>query len=249
MNRRKVILSGLCALAAVATGCAPLSGFRPAAPVPPPLGKSNPASFDNSAGGPGGIVQTGGALPGDPSASGKFDLNGGQTVGAFQAPAPPGGQPLPEPRAVPGQPAAPGPLGPGLMMPGAPLGGNPNVRTDPTWTGGKWGLRPYEVPTDRVAELTRQFEAVLAQNRELVARITELERQGAGREQALVEALREVEAAEAEVAKARGVISAHQSEIALLQDKIRQIEREDIVLLRQVIAALEKALPPGGKMP
>lgn len=254
MNRRKVILSGLCALAAVATaatGCAPLSGSRPAPPVPPPLGKSTPARFDNPPDGSGsGIVQTSGTLPADPGASNKLELAGGQPVGAFQTPTPVGGQPLPPPRAIagqPGQPAAPAPLGPGMMLPGDPLSGNPNVRVDPTWNGGKLGLRPGEMPTDRVIELTRQIELVLAQNRELAARITELERTGAGREQALTEALREVEAAETEVAKARGIITGQKSEIALLRDRIRQMEQEDIELLRLVISALEKALPPGGK--
>lgn len=251
MNRRKVILSGLCALAAVATaatGCAPLSGSRPAPPVPPPLGKSTPTGFDNAPGGSGsGIVQTSGTLPADPGTSNKLELAGGQPVGAFQTPTPVGGQPLPAPRTVPGQPAPPAPLGPGLTMPGDLLSGHPNVRMDPTWNGGKLGLRPGELPTDRVIELTRQIELVLAQNRELAARITELERTGAGREQALTEALREVEAAETEVAKARGIITGQKSEIALLRDRIRQMEQEDIELLRLVIAALEKALPPGGK--
>ena len=253
MTRRTIILSGLCAVAAVATGCMPLSGSRPPAPVPPPLGKSTPASFDNGSGGSGGIVQTGGYQPADPPAPGRTELAGGQTVGAFQPPGAPAGQPLPAPRvtpAAPGTPAsgAPAPLGPNLMMPGdLPLG--PNYRTDPTWSGGKLALRPGEVPTDRVLELTRQLELALAQNRELSARIVELERQGAGREQALMEALREVAAAQEEVDKARGVISTQRSELVLLQDKIRQLEREDIELLRLVISALEKALPPGGKRP
>jgi hypothetical protein len=137
------------------------------------------------------------------------------------------------------------------VLPGdaAAPGGGPNVRPDPTWNGGRLNLRPGEVPSDRVFDLTRQLELVLAQNRELSARIVELERQGIGREQALVEALREVEAAEAEVAKARGIIAGQKSDLTLLQAQIRQMEREDIELLRLVIAALEKTLPAGGRQP
>lgn len=255
MNRRNIVLSGLCAFAAVATGCMPLSGSRPAAPVPPPLGKSTPASFDNGAGGS-GVVQTGGYQTADAGGPSRPDLAGGQTVGSFQPPATgnaPAGQNLPAPRPTtapsPAQSTAPAPLGPGLMMPGDVTGAGPNSRVDPTWSGGKLNLRPGEVPADRVFDLTRQLEVVLAQNRELSARIVELERQGAAREQALMEALREVEVAQAEVDKARGIISAQKSELALLQDKIRQMEREDIELLQLVIKALEKALPPAGGKP
>ncbi|AWM37378.1 hypothetical protein GobsT_46610 [Gemmata obscuriglobus] len=272
MNRRNIILSGLCALAAVATGCMPLSGLRPAAPVPPPLGKSTPPGLDNGGGGAGGIVQAGGTQTADPAGGGRGDLAGGKTVGAYQPPQPPAGtlpppgmlppgtQPprtaaaSPVPAAPPGAAGltapgtpAPAPLGPGLAAPGD--GAGPNSRFDPTWRGGRLDLRPGEVPADRVFELTRQLELVLAQNRELSSRIVELERQGAAREQALMEALREVESAQAEVDKARGIISTQKSELALLQDKIRQMEREDIELLQLVIRALEKALPPAGGKP
>ncbi|MDY3556842.1 hypothetical protein R5W24_006015 [Gemmata sp. JC717] len=270
MNRRNIILSGLCALAAVATGCMPLSGLRPAAPVPPPLGKSTPPGLDNGGGGAGGIVQAGGTQAADPAGGGRADLAGGKTVGAYQPPQPPAGA-LPPPGMLPPAappsrtaaaspvppapagaaglvaPGAPAPLGPGLTAPGD--GGGPNSRGNPTWRGRQLDIGPGEVPADRVFELTRQLELVLAQNRELSARIVELERLGAAREQALMEALREVESAQAEVDKARGIISSQKSELALLQDKIRQMEREDIELLQLVIRALEKALPPAGGKP
>ncbi len=256
MNRRYVILSGLWVLAAVAAGCTPLRGSRPDAPVPPPLGEyrltngAPPSGF-------GEVVPVGGTQPVDAGGTGKFDLSGGQPVGTFQSP--PVGQPLPPPRPAlpplppPGEPKSLPPLPPGVLpvspLTGSPTPSDPHLLTKPTASGRILGLGPNEVPTDRVLELARHLEVLLAQNRDLVARITELERLGAGREQALVEAIREVEAAENEVAKTRGIILTQKSEIVSLQDKIRQMEREDIDLLKLVIAAFEKLLPSPRREP
>ena len=212
-NARRATAVGV--LFALAAGCAPLSGTRPAAVVPPPLGQVKPAAADPHPNG--AIVPTGGNQPADPGGPSKFDPTG-QPVGSQSSAA---GQPLPPPR---------------------PTAGDPHVRTDPTLYGGRLNLGPNEMPADRVLELTRQLEAVAAQNRGLVGRIRELEALGVAREQALVEALREVEAAEIEVAKTRGTLAAQKSEITALQEKIRQLEREDIDTLKLVIAALEKLL-------
>ncbi len=167
---------------------------------------------------PPSVVPAGGNHPADPLAS-KFDQTG-LPVGSQSSPA---GQ-LPPPRSMPGD----------------------HVRTDPTVYGGRLNLGPYETPADRVIDLTRQLEAVAAQNRGLLGRIRELEALGAGREHALNEALREVQAAEEEIAKTRGTLAGQKSEITALQEKIRQLEKEDIETLKLVIAALEKLLnsPP-----
>ncbi|VTR96390.1 unnamed protein product [Gemmata massiliana] len=181
-------------------------------------------------------------LPPVPGATGNGNgtgsappVTGPGAPGNPAAPGAPGG-------AAPGGPGAPGTFG----TPGAP---NPNVLPAPTVYGKTWNLGPNEVPTDRVVELTRQLELVFQQNRELVARIKELETQGLKREQALVEAMREVEAAQAEVDKARGIISTQKSDITALQEKIRQLEREDIEMLKLMIGALEKLLPPARREP
>ena len=250
MNRRYVILSGLFALAVGAAGCTPLSGSRPDVSVPQPYGKPNPVNTDRSPGGPGGVVPAGGLEPaGEPIGANKFELTG-QPVGYQSGPS---GQPLAQPRPtqlppvgtappVPGG-GAPGAPGAGAPLPGTPGAPNPNVLPVPTVYGKNWNLGPNEVPTDRVVELTRQLELVFAQNRELVTRIRELENQGIKREQALIEAMREVEAAQAEVDKTRGIISTQRSDISALQEKIRQLEREDIEMLKLMIGALEKLLP------
>ncbi|AMV25025.1 hypothetical protein VT84_11555 [Gemmata sp. SH-PL17] len=183
-------------------------------------------------------------LPPVPGATGHGTGTGTGSAPPVTAPGAPGNPAAP---GAPGNPVTPGtgvPGGPGV--PGAP---NPNVLPAPTVYGKTWNLGPNEVPTDRVVELTRQLELVFAQNRELVARIKELENQGLKREQALVEAMREVEAAQAEVDKARGIISTQKSDITALQEKIRQLEREDIEMLKLMIGALEKLLPPARREP
>jgi hypothetical protein len=118
---------------------------------------------------------------------------------------------------------------------------DPHVRTTPTAAGGRLGLAPYEVPTDRIVELTLHLERLLGENRNLQARIKELEIAGVGREQALAEAAREVEATVAEAARTKAAL---QSQIVTLQGKIRQMEEEDIVFLKAVIEALGRLLPP-----
>jgi multidrug efflux pump subunit AcrA (membrane-fusion protein) len=162
------------------------------------------------------------------------------------------GDPLPQPRPVPpnGNPPPPagyprgGPGGP--AGPGGPVAANdPHRRQTPTVTGGMLELAPYEVPTDRVLELGKQLELALAQNRELVARIKDLEALGYGREQALAEATRVVEGASAEAAAARAALQAAQAQVAALQEKLRGIEREDINLFKAIIEALGKLLAEG----
>jgi hypothetical protein len=131
------------------------------------------------------------------------------------------------------QPVPPGPYTP-------PQFADPHVRTNPTVTGGRLNLAPYEVPADRVIELTKQMEIILAQNAVLQSRIKELESLAMGREQALAEAMREVETVTALAAKERATF---QAQIDTLQGKIKQLEEEDIIFLRAVIDALGKLFP------
>ena len=60
---------------------------------------------------------------------------------------------------------------------------DPHVRAVPTAAGGRLALAPYEVPTDRVVELTMHLERLLAENRNLAVRLKEFETLGVGREQ------------------------------------------------------------------
>jgi hypothetical protein len=110
----------------------------------------------------------------------------------------------------------------------------------PTAVGARLELAPWEVPTDRVIELTRQLDALNVLNRSLIARIQDMEAGGATREQALAEAGREVETSEIELAKARGSLQLTREEVALLRVKLQQMEAEDVETLKMVIAALDK---------
>lgn len=132
---------------------------------------------------------------------------------------------------------------------GPPRAADPHLRSDPTLYGGRLGLNPNEMPIEKVIDLSRQLEAAAAQNRVLLGRVRELEALGHTREQALQEAVRDVEAALAEVDRARGTLATQRAEIVTLQKKIQQMEQEDIETLKLMIAALEKLLPPPRKEP
>jgi hypothetical protein len=241
----------LCLLVAVlATGCETLRGVRTDrvnTPIQPRPIQPNPT-------------------PNDYRGTEQLDtIPGGTVVGAGGTGAPQGlpaipqmpapGAPLAQPRPVPpgwppGVPVPPNGQPP-LMMPpvGVPgsapfASGDPHLRGTPTVAGGRWGLGPNEMPADRLLELTRNLDAALAQNRELLARIKELEALGVGREQALAEAVREIEALTAEAAKTRAAL---QAQVLALQGKIKTLEDEDIIFLRAVIDALGKLLPPERK--
>jgi hypothetical protein len=121
---------------------------------------------------------------------------------------------------------------------------DPHLRAFPTVTGDRLNLAPWEVPADRVVDLTRQLETLNAQNNVLLARIKELDAQAAGREQALSEAAREVEATTVAAAKERAALEA---QAAALQDRIKRIEEDDIAFLRAAIEAVGRLLPPEKK--
>jgi predicted RNase H-like nuclease (RuvC/YqgF family) len=112
-------------------------------------------------------------------------------------------------------------------------------------------LAPSEVPVDRVVALSVQLEMLAAQNRDLCARIKELEANGATREQALNEAVRDAEAATAEATRLRAQVQSLRAENAALQLRLQQMEEEDIRTLRAMIAVLERILnaPPGRVLP
>lgn len=138
---------------------------------------------------------------------------------------------------------------PGPQVPPQPLpyptpwsGTDPHQRHLPSVFGERLELGPAENPLERVVELTRELEATSLHNRTLLERIQQLEAHGQTREQALAEAVRQVEAATQEVARARTQIEQLQNETAMLQAQIRQMEKEDVELLRTVIQTLEKLL-------
>ena len=259
MDGRNHCRSAFCALAvALAGGCASLGGVRPDAPLPPPepRGKFVPRTHDNPLSG------TGVKPAGGPVAAGAVVPAGDQVPAVpVRADPPPGGPvalPIPKPSpppnpaaadpAKPGTPTAPGAAceKPGTGAPGTPgmfVLPDPTVRAMPTATGARLNLGRGEVPADRLVELSQYLEAAHAQNRELAGRVRELEALGAAREQALAEALGEVEIATAEVARTRAALQA-------LQAKLLLIETEDIETLKAVIAALERLIsPPGRKDP
>jgi chromosome segregation ATPase len=112
----------------------------------------------------------------------------------------------------------------------------------PTVLGERLELGPADNPLERVVELTRELESLSLYNRSLQERIQQLEAQHQVREQALAEAMRQVETATQEVTRSRNQIGQLQNEVAMLQAQIRQMEKEDVELLRAVISALEKLL-------
>jgi hypothetical protein len=175
--------------------------------------------------------------------------------------APPAPVPLPAPPQGPSQgPAAPtacapgsrgGPPGPVTLAAALapPLGPprplpDPHIRPVPTVVGGRLALGPGDVPADRVVELSIELDALLAQNRELLARIKDLEAAGAGREAALEEARREIDAVTASAAKTRAAL---EEQAAALQAKLRQLEDDDVAFLRAALEALGRLLPPEKK--
>ncbi len=250
MDARTLTRLGSCLLvAALATGCGPLRGSRPDSTTPPiPL---PPA--------------TGGAAPAGTSAANET-IPGGTVIAAGGAGTTRSAAPTPVGPAVP--PTTPAPLAPPRLIhsppvwstagdpqtpamvppvppaPGGPRPADPHVRNTPTAAGGRLALGPGEVPTDRIVELTLHLEGLLAQNRELLARVKELEAAGVGREQALAEAAREVDSITAEAAKTRAAL---QAQIIILQSKIKQLEEEDITFLKGIIGALERLYPPEKK--
>jgi len=134
-----------------------------------------------------------------------------------------------------------------MVPPVAPSGyaaGDPHLRIAPSVSGGRWGLNPNETPADRLLELTRNLESALAQNRDLVARIKELESQGTGREQSLAEAARELDAVNAQAARVRTALEA---QVTALQNKIADLEDDEIAFLKAAIKVLERRAPLGGK--
>ncbi len=128
------------------------------------------------------------------------------------------------------------------LPPPRPLPMDPHQRTTPTVTGGRLELEPHENPLERVLVLSQQLEAAVAQNQTLQSRIQELQAQGQTREQALNEAIRQVEQATLEVERSRRQIQELQQSVEQLQQDLRQLEQEDIELFRAIIAALEKLL-------
>lgn len=117
----------------------------------------------------------------------------------------------------------------------------------PTAVGGRLELSPWELPADRVVELTRQLDMLNALNRSLLSRIRELEATGATREQALNEAVRDVERTEAEITRIQGSLQLSKEEAAILRMRIQTIERDDVDLLKKLIPALEKIVNPAGR--
>jgi hypothetical protein len=244
VSARMLTRSSLCVFVALAipfaTGCGLLRGFRPDPGVPLFSSGDQPNHPPNQ----------------NPTGSAPDTIPGGTVIaaggpGGHQAA--PQGQPnpqlpLPAPRPFPGAPGWATEGQPPLMMPpAAPPGfggpsqfADPHLRLNPTVTGGRGQLAPWETPADRMVELSKQLEALLAQNRDLHARLKELETRGLGREQALLEAMREIDAITAAGIKQRAAL---QAQIDALQGKIKQMEEEDIVILKLMIDALKKLLP------
>jgi hypothetical protein len=241
-----------------------------------PYPTDNSSLDRNAAGGtsypPNTAVQTGGV-----GVPGYGVPVGGQPAPPVQLPAP---TPLPSiPMVPPGYPAQPGsnPAQPGSnqaqpgsnpAQPGSnqaqPAGGvppgtagsgmppgDPHLRATPTAVGGRLELAPWEFPADRVVELTKQLDTLNSLNRSLLARIRELESHGATREQAIAEAVRDVERADDEVTRTRSTLQLTREEAAVLRARLQLMEKEDIETLKLVIAALEKLLdaPPSRRVP
>jgi hypothetical protein len=265
VDRRALLQTCSCALiAALATGCGSVRDFFH---VDPPtyhgdFGKFQPYPTDNPSpeknAGPGGassspnaVVPSGGVSP--PPNGPPGDVQPPQVT---QLPSP---SPIPSAPSIPtvppgcttppignsGQPGGvqAGVAGPGIAIP------DPHMRTMPTAVGGRLELAPWEYPADRVVDLSKQLETLNSLNRSLLTRIRELEVQGVSREQALTEAVRDIERADDEVAKTRATLQLTREDAANLRARILAMEKEDIATLQAVISALERLLsaPPLGR--
>jgi hypothetical protein len=251
--------------AACGPGCETLSGVRapaPAAAPDPAAAGADPSGRTvqavgawRSAGGP--VVAAGGPaavgadgtplpkIPQLPDAGGAVAPMSPPRQPTLPSQPPPGqlpqGQALAAPRSVQPGDCPPGGAGRG-GPPGTAGAYDPHQRTTPTVTGARLELAPWEAPADRVVDLTRQIDIAQAQNRDLLARIKELEVLGREREQAVAEAAREIDALAPDAARARAL----QVQVAQLQARIGQLEAEDVALLKKVIELLQKLIGPGG---
>lgn len=245
-TRSSLCLLAVALAATLATGCETLRGFRsdPGVSRFPP-GDQAPAVTDQFPTG----TPASNAIPGG-TVVGAGGVVAPQVVPPVQPPAQPQVQPpasLPQPRPFPAPPGWPtGANGQPMMMPPAPPGNggptqfaDPHIRLNPTVVGGRGQLAPWETPADRMVEISKHLEAALAQNRDLLARIKELETLGISREQALAEAMREIDAVTAAGVKQRATL---QAQIDALQAQIKLMEQEDIVILELMVKALKKLL-------
>jgi hypothetical protein len=241
--------------AGCATGCGLAREFQPGQYGLDPPATTRSADPPASAAANRTVVPAGGSVPPGSGAGATQPTylpqipqvpGTGDPTQPMQPPRPlPQSQALGQPRSVPptenGVSAAGGPsAAPGSPLPYPPT--DSHLRATPTVTGGRLELAPYEVPTDRVIDLTRQLEFGLAQNRDLLGRIKELETLGFGREQALAEAAREIELTAAEASRTRAALQAAQAQVIDLQDRLKRIEEEDVRLLLKVIEVLESLL-------
>ncbi len=222
------------------------------------LGKSSPRAPDNPAPPDPAVIPAGGTVqpnglptippvPPTPVPSPRATAPPAPTLPTA---APPGGGPAaPAPAGASGSPQAPvAPAVPGPWLGGA-VGFGTNQRVAPGAVGSLLRLGPNESPLDRVVELARQVEATRGENAALLGRIRELEGLGLGREQALSEALREVDNATAEVGRARTDLVNLRRELQALKDRLEEIEKEDVETLKLVIAALDRLLTTPGRLP
>lgn len=254
---QRITLLALVATSAVvlSSGCTPLRGTR-LNPIVVPTGDGVAGT-----GIAGGTVVSAGGAP-RPTESQSI-TPAGQIVQAQQPVAPmvppdPLGLPRPLPP-TPGAPTAPPPIPPAQNgqppvappLPGAPVMVPPNkfghapqdphILDKPTAAGGRMGLLPHEIPADRVVEFTIYLQNLTAQNNALAARIKELENAGLDRDKVLDEAARAIATNTAEAEKVRAAL---QARVTVLQSKVEQMEAEDIAILKAVIEALERLLPP-----
>lgn len=241
MDARGWFRPTLLALAvAAAPGCVGVGGTSfPVTSRAAPPGKSPPPPPDNPA--PATVVKAGGvqapAIPPVPPTPLPVPPPTAQPT------APPGGGP-----AAPALPGASGPSPPPVTpaVPGPWVGGavgfGPTQRIAPTAVGSLLQLGPNDNALDRVVELAKQLEAAHHANAGLSGKLKELESLGVGREQALAEALREVESATGEVSRARADLVALRRELQALRQRLEQLEKEDVETLQLVIAALDRLL-------
>jgi hypothetical protein len=239
---------GLCAVlplvvACLSVGCSPTRALVPTTVrSATEQSKSKPNPIDNKSGsigrpsGDGTITPAGGGKP-----PGEYPIGaaGGPPGPAGATPAAPQ---LPQPKELP--------IGTGLTIPPPAGPSGPHVRATPTATGEMLNLAPGEQAIDRVVELSRQLVAAENNRQALQARIRELEANGQSREQAVAEMVREVETASAEIAATQVTLRALRTELEALKARLKQTEDEDVELLTDLVALLDKLLkPPASRAP
>ncbi|HLJ97716.1 MAG TPA: hypothetical protein VKU02_31430 [Gemmataceae bacterium] len=103
----------------------------------------------------------------------------------------------------------------------------------------------FETPSEALATFAQKLAAAEDDRKVLTVRVQQLENLLEARDQALANSVREVEATRAEVVATRSEMEHWKEKMAILQERLRSIEKEDTGTLESIIKVLEQAVQEG----